>query len=107
MGLDTSQFARSVRLSPEQLRTQLADCQNHGWALVIEHTADPDPANPYWDRWGVPILDPADPDTAMFEIDACRRTFPRHFIRVNACETGRGQAVIRHTVLVHSPESDR
>jgi len=103
MALDTGQFARTVRHTEEQIKDQLGDCQRRGWALIIEHTTDPGPENQYWERWGVPILDPEDPQSVMFEIASCRHAFPRHFIRVNACEAGRGQAVIRHSLLVHSP----
>lgn len=107
MALNTGQFARSVRHSDEQIKDQLGDCQRRGWALIIEHTADPDPENLYWERWGVPIHDPDDPQSAMFEIISCRNAFPRHYIRVNACEAGRGQAVIRHSLLVHTPQTQR
>ncbi len=105
MMVDTRQFAQIVRLNDGDIRRQLTDCQRQGWALVIEHTADVSPTNWYWDRWGVPIYDPDDPDAVMSEIAACRRAFPAHFIRVNACQAGRGQALIRRSLLVHSPES--
>ena len=104
MAFDARQFARLVRHSDEQIRRQIADCQRQGWALTIEHTADPSPDNRYWTQWGVPLFDPEDPDFAMLEIGACREAFPDHYIRINACEAGRGQALIRHTLLVHSPE---
>lgn len=104
MGFDARQFARLVRHSEEEIQRQLADCRRQGWVLVIEHTADPSPENRYWSQWGVPLYDPEDPDLASLEIDACRTAFPDHYVRVNACETGRGQALIRHRLLVHSPE---
>jgi ribulose-bisphosphate carboxylase small chain len=104
MTLDVRQFARTVRFSDEQIRRQLQDCQRQGWALVIEHTADASAGNRYWDRWGMPIYDPEDPDAVMHEIQACREAYPQRYIRVNACEAARGQARIRHSLLVHSPE---
>ena len=105
MSLDTRQFGRTVRLSEEHIQQRLWDAQRRGWALVIEHARDADPHTNYWDLWGTPICDPEDPATVLFEIDACRASFPSHYIRVNACERDRGQARIRDSLLVHSPES--
>lgn len=104
MSLDTRSFGLTVRYSEGQIREQLADCQRRGWALVIEHTADASAHNRLWDRWGVPIHDPDDPETVMHEIATCCDRYPEHYVRVNACEAGRGQATIRHSLLVHSPE---
>lgn len=105
MALDVRQFARTVTLSEEQIRRQLRDCQRQGWALIIEHAPDASPQLSYWDRWGIPIHDPEDVDAVMHEIRGCRAAHPKHYIRVYACEAGRGQATIRHTLLVHSPEN--
>jgi ribulose-bisphosphate carboxylase small chain len=105
MSVDPRQFACRVRLGEADIRRRLRDCQRHGWALVIEHSRDANPQNAYWDRWGSPIWDPEDPGIAMLELAACRAAFPLHYIRVNACERGRGQPLIRDTLLVHSPES--
>lgn len=104
MSVDVRQFARVVRLSDAQIQRRLSDCQRQGWALVIEHTQDASAGNRYWERWGVPIYDPDDANTALYEIAACRRAHPTHYIKVNACQAGRGQATIRHSLLVHSPE---
>lgn len=106
MAVDVRQFARTVTLSEDQIRRQLRDCQRQGWALIIEHAADVSPHQRYWDRWGVPIHDADDVSTVMHEIHSCRRTYPGHYIRVYACEAGRGQATIRHSLLVHSPECE-
>lgn len=106
MTLDPGQFARSVRHTDEQIQDQLGNCQRRGWALIIEHTGNPNPDNQYWDRWGIPIHDPECPQSVMLEITACRDAFPQHYIRVNACESGRGQALIRHTLLVHAPVAE-
>ncbi len=105
MAFDTRQFAFLVRHSDDEIRQLLDDCQRQGWALILEHTEDPSPTNRFWNQWGVPLYDPEDPDLAMGEIEACRAAYPSHYIRINACEVGRGQGLIRHTLLVHSPET--
>ncbi len=101
---NVSSFTESATLSDEQIRDQIRYCGKHGWAVVIEHTLHPDPGNHYWERWGLPILDPDDPEPAMFEVKACREAFPDHHIRVNAWETGNHRARIRHSILVQAPD---
>lgn len=96
-------YASKPQLSDDQIREQVRYCGNQGLAMVIEFTQDPGPGNHYWDRWGVPLLDPEDPDTVLFEIIECRKSFPDQYIRIIACESGRGQALIRHSFMVHRP----
>ncbi len=74
---------------------------------MIEYTIDPAPDNHFWERWGLPMLDPDDPDLVLFEIDACRQAFPQHHIRVIAGESEKGRSLIRHTILVHAPTGSR
>ncbi len=94
---------RAQPLSDKQIRARVRHCARNGWTLVIEHTGDPRPANHYWDRWGVPLFDPEDPDAVLFEIDACRKAHPGHHVRVLACEAAQGQARIRDTMMVQVP----
>ena len=104
---NVSSFIETPTCSDEQLREQIQYCSKMGWAVVIEHTKDPAPDNHFWERWGLPMLDPDDPDLVLFEIDACRQAFPHHHIRVNACESAKGRALVRHTQLVHAPVATR
>lgn len=97
-------FAYLPTLTDENIREQVRYCGNQGWVCVVEHARDPGPHNSYWDRWGVPILDPGDPEMVLFEIEECRRARPDHFIRITAYESSRGRAAIRHSFLVHRPQ---
>jgi ribulose-bisphosphate carboxylase small chain len=96
-------FAYLPDLTDEQIREQVRYCGLKGWACVVEYTHDPSPRNSYWERWGIPLLDPADPDMVLFEVAECRKARPRHYIRVTAYESLHGRANIRHTFLVHRP----
>jgi ribulose bisphosphate carboxylase small subunit len=51
------------------------------------------------------MLDPDDPDAILNEIRACRDAYPDRHIRIIACETSRGQALIRHTLTIQQPAS--
>ncbi len=100
---NVSSFTETVTLNDEQLREQVRYCGERGWALLIEHTADPSPDNHFWARWGLPLLDPDDPELVLFEINACRQAFPQHHIRVIANDSAMGRSLVRHSILVHAP----
>jgi len=42
----------------------------------------------------------------MSEINACRRTFPKHYIRVNAFDSTLGWETIRLSFLVNRPAEE-
>jgi ribulose-bisphosphate carboxylase small chain len=96
---------RGQALTEGQIRERVRHCGRNGWTLVIEHTQDPRPDNHYWDRYGVPLFDPEDPDAVLFEINACRKAYPGRYIRVLACEAAPGQARIRDTMMVQVPRA--
>ena len=101
---NVSSFTETVTLNDEQIREQIEYCGKRGWAQVIEYTMDPGPDNHFWEQWGLPILDPEDPELVFFEVNECREAFPNHHIRINAYESRKGQALIRHAILVHAPD---
>ncbi len=49
------------------------------------------------------MLDHEDPDAILDEIRACRNAFPHRHIRIIACQTSRGQALIRHSLMIQQP----
>lgn len=85
------------------IRDHVRYCANRGWAIIIEYTDDPSPINHYWHRWGLPTLDPEEPDTVLVEIDACRKRFPECHIRLLAYAADEAHSRIRHTLLVCAP----
>ncbi|MDH3637928.1 MAG: ribulose bisphosphate carboxylase small subunit [Gammaproteobacteria bacterium] len=86
------------------IRDRVRYCGRQGWAIVIEYTDDPSPENHYWNRWGLPILDPDEPDLLLYEIDACREQFPDTYIRLLAYGADSTQSFIRDSILVHAPK---
>lgn len=96
-------YTGRIPLTEDEIRGHVCSYGIHGWATVIEHTLDPHPRNHYWDRWGVPMFDPEDPDAILSEIRACRDANPNSHIRIIACETSRGQARICHTLTIQQP----
>ncbi|HEY6005110.1 MAG TPA: ribulose bisphosphate carboxylase small subunit [Anaeromyxobacter sp.] len=96
-------FSHLPDLTDEQILRQLAYALGRGWAISVEHTDDPHPHNVYWDMWGPPRFDAADPASVMEEVKACRGAFPDRYVKVNAFDATRGWETVRLSFLVQRP----
>lgn len=82
MRITQGTFSYLPDFSDEEITAQIQYCLDNDWPVSVEHTDDPHPRNVYWDMWGLPMFDLKDPAGIMAEIRDCRRTFPRHYVRV-------------------------
>ena len=57
---------------------------DHGWPVSVEYTDDPHPRNVYWEMWGLPMFDLAEPDGVLPRSTSAGRRFPNHYVRVLA-----------------------
>ncbi len=71
--------------------------------MSVEYTDDPHPRNTYWEMFGIPMFDIRDAAGVMTEVNACRRTFPNHYIKVNAFDSTRGRESLRLSFIVGRP----
>ena len=106
MRITQGAFSFLPDLSDGQIRSQLEYCLAKGWAVSVEHTDDIHPRNTYWEMYGMPMFDLADAAGAMQEIDACRKTFPGRYVRVNAFDATRGWETVRLSFIVHRPAEE-
>ena len=106
MRLTQGQFSFLPDLSDEQITAQIAYGIKQGWALNVEYTDDPHPRNTYWEMWGIPMFDLKDPAGILMEINECRRTYPRHYVRVTAFDSSRGWETPRMSFLVNRPADE-
>jgi ribulose-bisphosphate carboxylase small chain len=104
MRLTQGTFSFLPDLTDDEIEKQIDYCFSKQWSVGIEHTTDPHPRNSYWEMWGLPMFDIVDPIAIMAEIDACRRAFPNHYIRVNANNPARGRETVALSFLVHRPK---
>ena len=100
------QFSFLPDLTDRQISAQIAYALSHGWAVGLEYTDDPHPRNTYWEMYGNPLFDLRDPAGIMTEINACRATFPSHYVRVTAFDSTRGWETPRMSFLVNRPKSE-
>jgi len=106
MRLTQGTFSFLPDLSDEQIRAQIDYCLEKGWAVSVEYTDDPHPRNAYWDMHGLPLFDLKDATGVMQEIEACRKTFPEHYIKVNAFDATHGWEALRLSFIVNRPKNE-
>lgn len=103
MRITQGQFSFLPDLTDEQIAAQIRYAVGNGWAVNIEYTDDPHPRNTYWEMFGIPLFDLRDPAGIMAQLDECRKTFPRHYIRLTAFDSTRGWETPRMSFIVNRP----
>lgn len=106
MRITQGTFSYLPDLSDDQVRAQVEYCLARGWALSIEYTDDPHPRNTYWEMFGQPMFDLRDAAGVMTELEGARRTFPGHYIKLNAFDSTRGFETIRLSFIVNRPRRE-
>ena len=97
------QFSYLPDLTDEQITKQIEYALKNNYAVGIEYTDDPHPRNTYWEMYGNPMFDLKDPAGILSEINACRKTFPSHYIRVTAFDSTQGVESPRMSYIVNRP----
>ena len=97
------QFSYLPDLTDEQITRQIEYALKHNYAIGIEYTDDPHPRNTYWEMFGNPMLDLKDPAGILLEVNACRKTFPSHYVRVTAFDSTQGVESVRMSFIVNRP----
>lgn len=90
-------------LTDDEIKAQVAYCQDRGWAIAVEFTDDPHPRNVYWEMWGLPAFDMNDPSAILYEVDKCREAFPDQYIKVTAYDPSHTRQTTALDFIVHRP----
>ena len=93
-------------LTDDQILVQVQYCLENNWAVNLEYTDDPHPRNTYWEMFGMPMFDLKDAAGVMLELQSCRNTFPRHYIRLMAFDATRGVESIVMSFIVNRPQHE-
>jgi ribulose-bisphosphate carboxylase small chain len=104
MRLTQGTFSFLPDLTDAQIRAQVEYCLARGWAVSVEYTDDPHPRNTYWEMYGNPMFDLRDAAGVMTEVNACRKSFPNHYVKVNAFDSTHGWEALRLSFLVNRPK---
>jgi ribulose-bisphosphate carboxylase small chain len=100
------QFSYLPDLTDAEISLQIQYGLRKGYAWSVEYTDDPHPRNTYWEMFGIPMFDLKDAAGVMMEMQNCRKTFPRHYIRLMAFDSTRGVETIGMSFIVNRPESE-
>jgi ribulose-bisphosphate carboxylase small chain len=106
MRITQGAFSFLPDLTDEQIKAQIQYCLDNDWAISIEHTDDPHPRNVYWDMWALPMFDLKDPAAIMLELNACRKTFPNRYIKVNGYDRRYTKQTVALDFLVNRPAEE-
>lgn len=106
MRITQGTFSFLPDLSDEQIARQVDYCLDHGWAIGLEYTDDPHPRNTYWEMFGNPMFDIADPAAVMGTLRECRATFPNHYIRLSAFDSTHGTESVVLSFIVNRPKDE-
>ncbi|MGH8974148.1 MAG: ribulose bisphosphate carboxylase small subunit [Acidimicrobiia bacterium] len=106
MRLTQGTFSYLPELSDEEIAAQAAYAIGNGWAIAVEFTDDAHPRNVYWEMWGLPMFDIEDPAAVLYEVNACRKAFPHHYVRVSAYDASLGRQTTALSFLVNRPPDE-
>jgi ribulose-bisphosphate carboxylase small chain len=104
--LTQGQFSFLPDLTDAEITLQIEYGLKKGYAWSVEYTDDPHPRNTYWEMYGNPMFDLADPAGVLMELQACRKTFPNHYIRMMAFDSTRNIETIAMSFIVNRPTSE-
>jgi len=106
MRLTQGAFSFLPDLTDAQINAQIEYALQQGWAVSVEYTDDPHPRNTYWEMFGMPMFDLKDAAGVLQEVNACRKTFPNHYVKVNAFDATRGVESVRLSFIVNRPPDE-
>ena len=106
MRITQGTFSFLPELTDAQITAQIEYCLAKGWAVSIEYTDDAHPRNTYWEMYGNPMFDLKDPAGILKEVNACRKTFPNHYVRVTAFDSTQGVESVRMSYIVNRPKNE-
>ena len=104
--LTQGQFSFLPDLTDKQITAQIEYALGKNWALGVEYTDDPHPRNTYWEMYGNPMFDLKDASGILKEINACRKTFPNHYVRVTAFDATQGVESVQMSYIVNRPKNE-
>jgi ribulose-bisphosphate carboxylase small chain len=106
MRITQGTFSYLPDFTDEEITAQIGYALDNGWPLSVEFTDDPHPRNSYWEMWGQPMFDLADPAGVLMEVNACRTAHPHCYVKLNAYDAGLGRQTTALSFIVQRPEPE-
>ena len=106
MKMTQGTFSFLPDLTDAEISQQIQYCLSKKWAVSVEFTDDPHPRNTYWEMWDLPMFDLKDPAGILLEVNACRKAYPNHYVRVSAFDSKRGVESVTLSFIVNRPKDE-
>ena len=104
--LTQGQFSFLPDLTDAEITLQIEYGLRKAYAWSVEYTDDPHPRNTYWEMYGNPMFDLKDASAILTEVNACRKTFPNHYVRVTAFDATQGVESVQMSYIVNRPKTE-
>lgn len=75
-------FGFLPKLTQEEIYEQIDYLIGQGWTPAIEHEHPGQATNHYWTMWKLPMFGEQTLQNVVEELEACRRAYPDHHIRI-------------------------
>ena len=75
-------FGFLPKLTAEEVQKQIAYIIANGWSPAIEHEHPTNSMDYYWTMWKLPFFGETNMANILGELEACRRSYPDHNIRL-------------------------
>ncbi len=75
-------FSYLPSFTSDEIRSQIQYIISQGWNPAVEHVEPENAAQNYWFMWKLPMFGEQNVETILAEVDACKREYPNHHIRL-------------------------
>jgi len=75
-------FGFLPKFTAEEVQRQIAYMVANGWSPAIEHEHPNNKMETYWPMWKLPFFGETNMANILGELEACRRSYPDHNIRL-------------------------
>ena len=75
-------FGFLPKFTAEEVQKQIAYIIANGWSPAIEHEHPSNAMDHYWTMWKLPFFGETNMGNVLAELEACRRAYPDHHIRL-------------------------
>ncbi len=75
-------FGFLPKMSQDEVYAQISYVIAQGWTPAIEHEHPSQAFNHYWTMWKLPFFGEQDLGAVVAELEACRRAYPDHHVRL-------------------------
>lgn len=86
-------------MNSPRLRAEIEYMVGRGWIPAIEHAGADSAAEDYWCMWKLPMFGETNVDRVLTQVEACRRAWPGHLVRLIGYDNGtqsQGAAMVVH-----------